>query len=87
MKQSNGFNAFFQQKLNSAEHMLLPLEKHFEMSKKVEQKYPRLCIDILRAYIKFFKKSTFFVTCVKNTKKRQVHNFFYTKICLFYTRQ
>jgi hypothetical protein len=51
-------------------------KRHFEISKKFEQKFPRLHIDILRAHIKFCEKVSFLVTCVKNTQKSHIDNFF-----------
>jgi hypothetical protein len=41
------------------EQLLTP-EKYFEISKKFEQKFPRLRIAILRTYIKFCKKKQHF---------------------------
>jgi hypothetical protein len=66
--------------------MLLPPEKYLEMLKKIEQKIPRLSIDILCMYIKFCKKPTFFMTCVKKTKKRHVHCYFFAPKFVFFTR-
>jgi hypothetical protein len=67
------------------EHMLLTPKKHFEMFKKFVQKISRLCINMLRAHIKFCEKPTFFVTCVKKINKTSGTQLFVTEKFVFFT--
>jgi hypothetical protein len=56
----------------------------FEMFKKFERKFSRLHMDILCVHIKFYEKPTFFVTCVKKTKKTpHVDDFLHQNLVLY----
>jgi hypothetical protein len=53
--------------------MLLPPEKHFEISKKFEQKFMRLHIKILVPTSSFAQKNDILCDMREKDKKRHVH--------------